>query len=193
MSREIAQAGFNLTDNGIVAADSVTDANGNSTIRIRANLNKFVTSASTAARAGIGTQGEDAGEDVKYFIYPTQDTTLLARYDAYGTGSTVLANRLDSLHVHYFAQKVSYSAGTVAVPCDISAPSQAEVGSPSAAKYRGRVSGFPLSPDTREHRHPLGHHCRRRVPALRTGRGSHEADEGILVNVAYHISNGNTN
>src|ERR1044071_1764884 len=31
MSREIAQAGFNLTDNGIVAADSVTDGAGNST------------------------------------------------------------------------------------------------------------------------------------------------------------------
>src|SRR5918999_446724 len=38
MSREIAQAGFNLDDNGIVAEDSVVDANGNSTIRVRANL-----------------------------------------------------------------------------------------------------------------------------------------------------------
>src|SRR6266540_4007693 len=53
MSREISQAGFNLLDNGIVAADSVTDANGNSTIRIRANLNKFDTSASPLARGGI--------------------------------------------------------------------------------------------------------------------------------------------
>src|SRR5215471_20452993 len=76
MSREIGQAGFNLTDNGIVAADSVVDANGNSTIRIRANLNKFDTNASATARAGIGVQGEDAGEDLKYFIYPTQNTTL---------------------------------------------------------------------------------------------------------------------
>ena len=32
MSREIANAGFNLTDNGIVAGDSITDANGNSTL-----------------------------------------------------------------------------------------------------------------------------------------------------------------
>jgi len=138
MSREIAQAGFNLTDNGIVAADSVVDANGNSTIRICANLNKFDTSASSTARAGIGVPGEDAGEDVKYFIYPTQNTTLLARYDANAAGggtSTVLANRLDGLHIHYFAQRVTYSAGTVAAPCDISSPSQAEVGSPSAAKY----------------------------------------------------------
>src|SRR5213080_4294584 len=65
MSREIANAGFNLTDNGIVAGDSVTDANGNSTLRIRSNLNKFKASATTGARNGIGTVDEDAGEDVK--------------------------------------------------------------------------------------------------------------------------------
>src|SRR6185437_12581716 len=137
MSREIGQAGFNLVDNGIVAGDSVTDGNGNSTIRIRANLNKFETSASLAARNGIGVADEDAGEDVKYFIYPTNHTSLLARYDAYADGgpaSTVLANRLDSLHIHYFAQRVTYNAGTTAAPCDISGQSQAEV-APAAAKY----------------------------------------------------------
>jgi prepilin-type N-terminal cleavage/methylation domain-containing protein len=137
MSREIAQAGFNLTDNGIVAADSITDANGNSTIRIRANLNKFDTTATTGARNGISVLDEDSGEDVKYFVYPTQSTSLLARYDAYADGggtSTVLANRLDSLHLHYFAQKVTYNAGTSAAPCDISSPSQGEV-APSLAQY----------------------------------------------------------
>src|SRR5678816_1872377 len=36
MSREIANTGFNLTGNGIVAADSGLNA-----IRIRANLNKY--------------------------------------------------------------------------------------------------------------------------------------------------------
>lgn len=135
MSREISQAGFNLTDNGIVAADSVTDANGNSTIRIRANLNKFNTTASTAARGGIGVQGEDSGEDVKYFIYPTQGTTLLARYDAYAPGggaSTVLANKLDNLHLHYFTSRTTYT--TPANACDITAPSQGEV-APNLAQY----------------------------------------------------------
>ena len=57
MSREIAQAGFNLSDNGIVAADSVVDGNGNSTIRMRANLNRFDTAATTTARNGIGVAG----------------------------------------------------------------------------------------------------------------------------------------
>src|SRR2546422_8665276 len=76
MSREIADAGFNLTDNGIVEADSVTDANCNSTIRVRSNLNKFKTlnddgtAVSFAAQNGIGVAGQDVGEDVKYFVYP---------------------------------------------------------------------------------------------------------------------------
>jgi Tfp pilus assembly protein PilW len=133
MSREIANAGFNLTDNGIVAGDSITDASGNSTLRIRSNLNKFNASATTEARNGIGTVGEDAGEDVKYFIYAEANINLLARYDAYavaGGRSTVLANRLDSLHIHYYPQKVTYGASG----CDIAGASLAEV-SPSAAKY----------------------------------------------------------
>lgn len=138
MSREIAQAGFNLSDNGIVPEDSVTDGNGNSTIRIRANLNKFDTNFSAGARAGIGTQGEDSGEDVKYYIFPSpgNNTTLLARYDAYATGggtSTVLANKLDSLRIHYFAERVTYTANQNT--CDISAPSAGEVASPSQARY----------------------------------------------------------
>src|SRR3954447_1340741 len=83
MSREIASAGLNMSDNGIVAADSVTDANGNSTIRLRSNLNKYNPSgtASVAAQNGIGVVGEDAGEDIKYFIHPGANTNLLARYD----------------------------------------------------------------------------------------------------------------
>jgi prepilin-type N-terminal cleavage/methylation domain-containing protein len=143
MSREIAGAGFNLSDNGIVPADSLTEANGNSTIRIRSNLNKFNTAGnpwypggavSSGAQSGIGPTSEDAGEDVKYFVYPAANTNLLARYDAYGGGSTVLANRLDSLHIHYFAQKVTYSTNSTD-GCDISSPSAAELSDPSLAKY----------------------------------------------------------
>lgn len=135
MSREIAGAGFNLSDNGIVPEDSVTDANGNSTIRIRSNLNKFNPTGATSvpAQNSIGISGEDAGEDVKYFIHPAPNTNLLARYDAYnapGGTSTVLANRLDSLHIHYFSQKVTYSTNA----CDISNASLSEV-SPGAAAY----------------------------------------------------------
>jgi prepilin-type N-terminal cleavage/methylation domain-containing protein len=143
MSREISQAGFNLVtgENGIVAGDSIIDGNGNSTIRIRANLNRFNTAAPANARNGISVADWDAGEDVQYYIYPAGQTTLLARYDAYdGAGtSTVLANKLDKMRVHYFAQKVTYSTPaateTNLANCDITAPSAAEVLSPRDAKY----------------------------------------------------------
>lgn len=133
MSREISNAGFNLSGNGIVAADTGTDANGNSMARIRSNTNKFDESASTTARNGIGVDVADAGEDLKYYIHQASNTNLLARYDQYaaaGGNVTVLANRLDSLYMHYYAQKVSYSASG----CDISGASAGEV-SPSVAQY----------------------------------------------------------
>jgi len=142
MSREISQAGFNLSvgENGIVAGDSITDGNGNSTIRIRANLNRFDTTAPDTARNGISQPDWDRGEDIEYYIYPAAETTLLARYDAFdGTGkSTVLANKLDKMRIHYFAQKVTYSTPpateTNLANCDITAPSAAEV-LPGSAKY----------------------------------------------------------
>ena len=156
MSREISQAGFNLDDNGIVADDSVTDGNGNSTIRIRANLNRFDTGAPDPATRGTVSE---PGEDVKFFIHPGADTTLLARYDHYGAEpkSTVVANRLDRLRIHYFAQRVTYSTpncGTSQAErcCDIESPSAAEV-TPTAARYvviavcvQQRATGAPGSP-----------------------------------------------
>src|SRR5437764_195428 len=139
MSREIANAGFNLSDNGIVAADSVTDASGNSTIRIRANLNKFDSTVSSAARNGIGVIDEDLGEDVKYFVWPDDDRHLLARWDRLDSSDgngTVLANRLDSLHIHYFSQRVTYSTVMTSgiSGCDITGASAVEV-TPDLAKY----------------------------------------------------------
>jgi prepilin-type N-terminal cleavage/methylation domain-containing protein len=156
MSREISQAGFNLDDNGIVAGDSVVDGNGNSTIRIRANLNRFDTDAPNPATRGTISE---PGEDIMFFIHPTGETTLLARYDQYGPEpkSTVVANRLDRMRVHYFAQRVTYSTpncGTILAArcCDIENPSAAEV-SPTAARYvvvavcvQQAATGAPGSP-----------------------------------------------
>ena len=125
MSREIANTGFNLTNNGIVDADS-----GLNSIRIRANLNKFDydVAVSAASRADI----VDAGEDITFFINEADNTKYLARHDQFGNGSTVLANRIDSMNIHYFDQKVTYTAppgGT-----DITNVSAAEV-SKANAKY----------------------------------------------------------
>lgn len=112
MSREIANAGFSLTTNGVVASDSGPDANGEGTIRVRANLNHYDTSASITARNGISVVGEDAGEDVKYFLNPAADTTYLVRYDMYGTPQkTVLANRIDALRLFFYGDRVTYTTG----------------------------------------------------------------------------------
>jgi Tfp pilus assembly protein PilW len=132
MSREIANAGFNLTTNGVVAGDSDLTH-----LRIRSNLNRYDTSVSSASRNGV----VDAGEDLKYYVNDAENTDYLVRYDVNvpetpsSRPRTVLANRLSSLRFHYFAQKVTYSTGSTSTTnCDISNPSAAEV-TPDLASY----------------------------------------------------------
>ena len=60
------------------------------------------------------------------------NTKYLARHDRFGTGSTVLANRIDSMNIHYFDQKVTYTAPPGGA--DITNVSDDEV-SPANAKY----------------------------------------------------------
>jgi len=126
ISREIANAGFNLNNNGIVAADS-----GLNQLRIRSNLNRFDYDPPTTAamRASV----TDSGEDITYFLKQVELTKYLARHDEYGTGSTVLANRIDSLNFHYFDQKVTYTA--LPGDDDITNKSAAEVTDLTKAKY----------------------------------------------------------
>src|SRR5215211_5980712 len=61
MSREIANAGFNMTGNGIVAADS-----GLNEIRVRSNLNRYEYEppVTDASRDNV----QDEYEDITYFI-----------------------------------------------------------------------------------------------------------------------------
>ena len=126
MSREIANSGFGLSDNGIVAADS-----GLSSIRVRANLNAFEGQASSPLV-------NDRNEDVKYSIWAANGASYIVRLDI-GTQNqtTVLANRIDSLKIRYYPSKISYtmSPSVGGVPsCDISTAS-AEVTQKSDAKY----------------------------------------------------------
>ena len=123
MSREIANTGFNMMGNGIVAADS-----GATSLRIRSNLNRYDTSATTLSRDSI----VDENEDIKYFINEADQTKYLARYDPNGNGKTVLANRIDSMTIHYYDQKVTYTAPPGGY--DITNVSAAPV-SPENAKY----------------------------------------------------------
>ena len=125
MSREIANSGFNMTGNGIVAADS-----GLNEIRVRSNLNRydFDPLVTDESRANV----QDPNEDITYFINTADNTMYLARHDEFGTGSTVLANRIDGMSIHYFDQKVTYTAPPGG--SDITDVSALEV-SPANAKY----------------------------------------------------------
>lgn len=125
MSREIANAGFNLTSNGIVGADS-----GRNRIRIRSNLNKFDYDISVSLDSRRNVQ--DSGEDITYFINEADNTMYLARHDEFGNGSTVLANRIDGMNIHYFDRKVTYTAPPAG--SDITGASAIEV-SPGEAKF----------------------------------------------------------
>jgi prepilin-type N-terminal cleavage/methylation domain-containing protein len=125
MSREIANSGFNMTNNGIVAADSSLNK-----IRVRSNLNRYdyELSVTDASRNNV----QDAGEDITYFINTADKTMYLVRHDKYGSGSTVLANRIDGMNIHYFDRQVTYTAPPGG--SDITGASAVEV-SPTSAKY----------------------------------------------------------
>src|ERR1051325_799659 len=120
MTREIANAGFGLSSNGIVAADSNQTA-----IRVRANLNAFDGQTSSNSIS-------DRNEDVKYSLYAAGSDSYIVRLDI-GTQNqtTVLANRVDALRIRYYPAKVNY---TLTSNCDISTTS-AEVTQKSDTKY----------------------------------------------------------
>jgi type II secretory pathway pseudopilin PulG len=104
VSREIANSGFGLLDNGIVPGDT-----GSGSIRFRANLNAY-----TRDDLGNSVSGADAvsdrDEDIKYTMYNDNvaNRHYLVRYDAIlgvvdqREGTTVLANRLDNFLLEYF-------------------------------------------------------------------------------------------
>src|SRR6185369_10681657 len=104
VSREIANSGFGLIDNGIVPGDT-----GAGSIRFRANLNAYTRDAAGNLVAGAGSV-TDRDEDIKYTMYndDVANRHYLVRYDAIlgavdqREGTTVLANRLDSFQLQYF-------------------------------------------------------------------------------------------
>ena len=121
MTREIANTGFGLANNGIVEADSTA-----SSIRIRSNLNAFDGKATSNSIS-------DRNEDVKYSLFSTGTESYIVRLDI-GTQNqtTVLANRVDTLKIRYFPAKVTYTAS--GDNCDIATTSP-EVTLKSDTKY----------------------------------------------------------
>jgi len=107
MTREIANAGYGLNDNGIVPTDSTT-----TTIRVRANLN-------AAAGETTSSTATDRDEDIKYLLYTDSSNSYIVRLDVNTAAQEmVLANRVDALTIRYYGDKVYYTTATNA--CDIS-------------------------------------------------------------------------
>jgi prepilin-type N-terminal cleavage/methylation domain-containing protein len=121
MSREVANSGFGLAGNGIVAADSTS-----SSIRVRANLNAFEGQTSSNAVT-------DSDEDVKYVLYTSGGDSYIIRLDVNtGARTTILANRVDSLVIRYYSDHIDYTQAN----CDITpASGVTEVTAKSDAKF----------------------------------------------------------
>ena len=122
MSREIAATGFGLNGNGLVEGDST-----GTSIRVRANLNALegqVTSNGTS----------DSDEDIKYVLHTdSAGASYILRIDVNtGARTTILANRVDSLRLRYYNDRISYAVAD----CDITpADGAAEVTQKGAARF----------------------------------------------------------
>jgi len=112
LSREVANSGFGLDGNGVVAADS-----GAETIRVRANLNSF-------GGAGAQNATTDADEDLIFSIIDNGAERLIYRYDVNTGVTSPLADRVDLLQVDYLdeddavvtpdlAEKVRFTVGVL--------------------------------------------------------------------------------
>ena len=104
ITREVANSGYGLTDNGIVSADS-----GLTAIRVRANLN----ASQKESTSGTAT---DKDEDVKFLLYSDSGYSYIVRLDInIAAQEMVLANRVDALNIRYYPDKVYYTT----TDCDI--------------------------------------------------------------------------
>lgn len=122
MTREISNSGFRLptglggiASNGFVSGDS-----NNQSLRIVSNLNGMPDPANPDAP---DIDVDDANEDLKFLMYVDEalGQRYIVRYDKNAaTKTTVLANRVDSLLIRYYDEKVTYET-TVdgAGVCDI--------------------------------------------------------------------------
>lgn len=110
MTREIANSGFGLSHNGIVATDATATK-----IRIRANVNN------------TNSTINDQDEDVTY-IYQAAPVASIVRFDAATGVSTVLANNIRSFTLSYKdAASLPIAPGvaeriTIDVTVDVGAP-----------------------------------------------------------------------
>lgn len=126
MSREIANAAYGLSTNGIVTGGD----SGATSIRVRSDLN-----------LSGATNGVD--EDVKYVFVNDANGSFIVRLNLQPTQTTgLIANRIDGLAIYYYDQRVTYTIGNCAIGnCNITnvrnsaGTTQTEVLTPDNAKY----------------------------------------------------------
>jgi type II secretory pathway pseudopilin PulG len=140
VSREIANSGFGLIDNGLVPGDTSPNS-----IRFRANLNAFTFDEDGDPVPGAG-EVLDPDEDIKYSMYndDAANRHYLVRYDVTiggREGTTVLANRLDRFQLQYFDMNgaelnvtanpnASIDAWKVRITVGVILPAEGQPGSP---------------------------------------------------------------
>ena len=110
MTREISNSGFRLpggmagiASNGFVPGDTNTQS-----VRIISNLNGMPDPASPDTP---DTDVDDVNEDLKFLMYVDEalGQRYIVRYDKNATQkTTVLANRIDSMRLRYYDEKVTY-------------------------------------------------------------------------------------
>lgn len=95
MSREIANAGYGLSTNGIV-----TGGDSNATqIRVRSDLD-------------LDGSTNDIDEDLKYVLVNDANGSFIVRMNLRPAQTTgLIANRIDGLAVYYYDERVTYTIG----------------------------------------------------------------------------------
>ncbi len=119
MSREIANAGYGLSTNGIVAGDS-----GLTQIRVRSDLD-------------LSGATDTSLEDLKYVLVNDANGSFIVRMDLQPSQTTgLIANRIDGLAIYYYDQRVTYTIGNGVITNVLNSAGTAQAPvTPDAAKY----------------------------------------------------------
>lgn len=120
MTREIANAGYGVSSNGIVTGGDSSA----SQIRVRSDLDL------SGATDGIG-------EDLKYLLVKDANGSFIVRMNLQPTQTTgLIANRIDELAIYYYDCRVTYTIGNGVISNvrNSTGTIQAEV-TPDIAKY----------------------------------------------------------
>ncbi len=121
MSRDIANAGYGLSSNGIVTGGD-SDA---TQIRVRSDLD-------------LSGSTNEVNEDVKYILVNDANGSFIVKMDLRPTQTTgLIANRIDGLAIYYYDRRVTYTIGdgVISNVLNSAGTAQAQVLTPDSATY----------------------------------------------------------